>query len=126
MADPRGMEFAFRNIAIDCNDLEGMTAFWSSLTGFEVVWESAIYKFLRHPDGRRPGIVMQKVPERPSAKTRIHVDLDAVGVGDEDEAIAHAESLGAELVERHAEFGVRWTVMRDPEGNVFCIQTSDH
>lgn len=120
------MEFAFRNVAIDCNDLERMTTFWSEMTGFEVAWESGVYKFLRHPDGRRPGIVMQKVPERPTAKTRIHLDLDAVGVAEEVEAVARARSLGAELVERHEEFGVRWTVMRDPEGNVFCIQTSDH
>lgn len=119
------MEFAFRNVAIDCNDLDRMTEFWGALTGFELVWESSIYKFLRHPDGRRPGIVMQKVPEPPSAKTRIHVDLDAVGVADESAAVAYAESLGAEVVERHEEFGVAWTVMHDPEGNVFCIQTSD-
>ncbi|MDQ4145951.1 MAG: VOC family protein [Actinomycetota bacterium] len=120
------MEFAFRNVAIDCNDLDLMTSFWSAMTGFEVVWESDVYRFMQHPDGRRPGIVMQKVPEPPSAKTRVHLDLDGVGVEDEAEAIAMAQSLGAELVEKHEEFGVRWAVMHDPEGNVFCIQTSDH
>jgi predicted enzyme related to lactoylglutathione lyase len=120
------MEFAFRNVAVDCNDLDLMTDFWSAMTGFQVVWESRVYRFLRHPDGRRPGLVLQKVPERPEAKTRIHVDLDAVGTEDEAAAVARAEALGAEVVEAHEEFGVRWTVMRDPEGNVFCIQTSDH
>lgn len=119
------MEFAFRNVAIDCNDLDRMSDFWSTLTGFEIVWESSVYKFLLHPDGRRPGIVMQKVPERPTAKTRIHVDLDAVDVERDADPVAYAQSLGAELVERHDEFGVKWTVMRDPEGNVFCIQTSE-
>lgn len=119
------MEFAFRNVAIDCNDLERMTTFWSGMTGFGVAWESKVYRFLLHPDGRRPGIVMQRVAEAPEAKTRIHLDLDAVGAADETEAVSRAESLGAVLVERHEEFGVRWTVMRDPEGNVFCIQTSD-
>ena len=120
------MEFAFRNVAIDCNDLDAMTSFWSALTGFEVVWESDVYRFLRHPDGRRPGIVMQSVPEAPTTKTRLHLDLDAVGVQDQSGAVARAEELGAKFVERHEEFGVRWVVMHDPEGNVFCIQTSDH
>ena len=120
------MEFPFRNVAIDCNDLTGMTAFWSKMTGFELAWSSDTYNFLLHPDGRRPGLVMQKVPETPTSKTRIHLDLDAIGMGDEEKAVAHAVGLGATFVSAHEEFGVRWVVMEDPEGNVFCLQTSDH
>lgn len=119
------VSFRFRNLAIDCNDLDKMTAFWGALTGFEVVWSSETYRFLLHPDGRRPGLVMQKVPEPRTAKTRIHVDLDAIEV-DEKAAVARAEALGATFVTSHNEFGVRWSVMEDPEGNAFCIQTSDH
>lgn len=119
------MPFSFRNVAIDCNDLESMTEFWSAMTGFEKVWGNDTYNFLQHPDARRPGIVMQKVPEKPSAKTRIHIDLDAVGAADEEAAIAEAVSLGASVVKSYEEVGARWTVMTDPEGNVFCIQTSD-
>ena len=119
------MPFSFRNVAIDCNDLERMTAFWSSLTGFEKKWGNETYNFLLHPDGRRPGIVMQKVPEPKTSKTRIHVDLDAVGFEDEEAAVEEAVGLGATLVERHDEVGVRWTVLEDPEGNVFCIQATD-
>lgn len=119
------MQFAFRNIAIDCNDLERMTEFWSALTGFKKAWGNETYNFLMHPDGRRPGIVMQKVPEAPVAKTRIHVDLDAVGTSDEDAAVAEATELGATFVKRFDEAGVRWVVMKDPEGNVFCIQTTE-
>ena len=120
------MQFSFRNVAIDCNDLDRMTAFWGALTGFEVVWSSETYRFLQHPDKRRPGLVMQKVPEPRTAKTRIHVDLDAVSTTDEKAAIEWAESLGATYVTSHDEFGVRWAVMEDPEGNAFCIQMSDH
>ena len=120
------LQFSFRNVAIDCNDLDRMTAFWSAMTGFEVAWSSRTYKFLMHPDRRRPGLVMQKVPEPRSAKTRIHLDLDAVGVADEKQARARAEELGATYVTSHEEFGVRWCVMEDPEGNAFCIQISDH
>ena len=119
------MQFAFRNVAIDCNDLERMTEFWSGLTGFKKVWGNETYNFLQHPDGRRPGLVMQKVPEPPTAKTRVHLDLDAVGADDEDAAISKAIDLGASVVKRYEEIGIRWTVMQDPEGNVFCIQTSD-
>jgi predicted enzyme related to lactoylglutathione lyase len=119
------MPFAFRNVAIDCNDLERMTEFWSAMTGFEKVWGNDQYNFLQHPDGRRPGIVMQKVPEPVTAKTRIHVDLDAVAAEDEGAAIQEAVDLGATVVAQHHELNVNWTVLNDPEGNVFCIQTSN-
>ena len=119
------MPFSFRNVAIDCNDLEGMTEFWSAITGFEKVWGNDTYNFLQHPDGRRPGIVMQKVPEPSTIKSRIHVDLDAVGAAEETAAIEEAVALGATVVQHHHEMGVRWTVMNDPEGNVFCIQTTN-
>lgn len=29
--------------------------------------------------------------------------------------------LGAQIVERHSSPNATWTVMRDPEGNEFCV-----
>ena len=35
--------------------------------------------------------------------------------------VARLQALGATRVEEHAELGVHWVVMRDPEGNEFCV-----
>ena len=80
-------------------------------------------------DGQ-PRIFFQRVPEAKSVKNRVHIDL--LGVGgpsvplDEQRRrvaaeVARLEGLGAVRVEEHADLGVHWVVMRDPEGNEFCV-----
>jgi predicted enzyme related to lactoylglutathione lyase len=113
------MEIAVRNIVIDCTDPELMRAFWGAFIGYETRWSNDTYRFMLHPDGRRPGLVLQKVPEVATEKNRIHFDLD---VADVDAAAQRAQELGATFVQRVEEEGIAWTVMRDPEGNYFCIQ----
>ena len=57
-----------------------------------------------------------KVPEPKTAKNRLHFDLRAPGpVADE---VARLASLGATVVH----VGDDLTMMRDPEGNEFCLQ----
>jgi catechol 2,3-dioxygenase-like lactoylglutathione lyase family enzyme len=113
------MKLAIRNVVIDCNNAELMTTFWGALLGFEVKWSNPTYRFLLDPDGRRPGLVLQLVPERPREKNRLHLDLE---VADVAAAVDQAVELGATRVETIEEDGIAWTVMRDPEGNHFCLQ----
>jgi predicted enzyme related to lactoylglutathione lyase len=115
----RVMDVAMRNVVIDCNDPERMAHFWQSLMGFEMKWSNETYRFMLHPDGRRPGLVLQVVPEIPREKNRLHLDLD---VPDVAAAVKRAEELGATMVKSVDEDGIAWTVMRDPEGNYFCFQ----
>lgn len=84
------------------------------------------------PDGVGPRIFFQRVPEPKTVKNRVHLD---VHVGDrsmqpeERQALAAAEverlvALGASIVEADRtdpDFGGRWTVLQDPEGNEFCV-----
>ena len=35
--------------------------------------------------------------------------------------LAGPRTYGATRVEDHADLGVHWAVMRDPEGNEFCV-----
>lgn len=113
------MEIAVRNIVIDCTDAESMSRFWRTFMGYETRWSNDTYTFMLHPDGRRPGLVLQKVPEIATEKNRIHFDLE---VEDVDDATQRAQELGATFIHRVEEEGLAWTVMRDPEGNYFCIQ----
>ncbi|HEX2296537.1 MAG TPA: VOC family protein [Actinomycetota bacterium] len=109
-----------RNLAIDCNDLEAMVAFWSELLGFEVLAHDGGDALLAAAADARPRLYLQKVPEPRAGKNRLHLDLD---VGDEElePAVARAERLGATRVERFVEGDEGWWVLADPEGNLFCI-----
>ncbi len=82
------------------------------------------------PDGLGPRVLFLKVPERKAGKNRVHLDVHSGSKPGmpRDEHLglvrAHVDRLvarGATELESHEEFGARWTVMRDPEGNEFCV-----
>ena len=79
--------------------------------------------------GHGPRLFFQRVPERKSAKNRVHIDLGTgggPGVPVEQQraalqtAVARLQELGATFVEQQEQLGVVWAVMKDPEGNEFC------
>ncbi|TNY37121.1 VOC family protein [Thermomonospora catenispora] len=85
---------------------------------------------IRHPDdpvdpatgaglGRR--ILFQDVPEPKTVKNRLHIDVHAAP-GEPRDLVRRLESLGAAVV-REVDQGLagHWWVMRDPEGNEFCV-----
>jgi Glyoxalase-like domain len=86
---------------------------------------------IEDPDGDRPRVFFQQVPEDKVAKNRVHLDVRAApGLeGAERMAALEAEcerlvALGATRVRRYEpqpplEFGT--IVMTDPEGNEFCL-----
>jgi hypothetical protein len=81
------------------------------------------------PDGQRPRVFFQRVPEPKTVKNRVHVDIN-VGAGLEGEPrrskvrarAIELESLGARQL-RVVDEPTGWcVVMSDPEGNEFCLQ----
>jgi catechol 2,3-dioxygenase-like lactoylglutathione lyase family enzyme len=83
------------------------------------------------PDGSGPRLFFQQVPEDKVAKNRLHLDVRAApGLqGDERMAALEAEcdrlvGLGATRVRRDEPappLSAGFIVMRDPEGNEFCL-----
>ncbi|MGH8905124.1 MAG: VOC family protein [Egibacteraceae bacterium] len=84
------------------------------------------------PDGDGPRILFMRVPEPKTVKNRLHLDINAGGSLDTpsderrvrvDATVARLRDAGATQV-REAEdmHGARWIVLRDPEGNEFCVQ----
>jgi hypothetical protein len=74
------------------------------------------------PDGAGPRLLFQRRPKTLTESIPIHLDLAA----DDGEAeIERLLGLGATLVERRSQkigsFTDRWAVLRDPEGNGFCV-----
>jgi hypothetical protein len=81
------------------------------------------------PDGGRPRLLFQRVPEAKSAKNRMHLDVNAgAGVAaDQRRAVVRRRvdeliALGATEVREADENGEYWIVLRDIEGNEFCVQ----
>lgn len=83
------------------------------------------------PEGSGPRLLFQRVPERKTAKNRVHLDVNAGGGHDVeyvdrvDAVDRHVDSLldlGATKVQVFGQRGEYWVVMNDPEGNEFCVQ----
>jgi Glyoxalase-like domain len=83
------------------------------------------------PEGVRPRLFIQRVPEPKTAKNRVHLDLGVSG-GREvpleerpprvDAVVERLVGLGATKVRANDELDQYWVVMQDPEGNEFCLQ----
>jgi len=134
-------------ITFDCADPAALSAFWAeALPGYALQapppgfdsWDAFLEAQGVPPEHRNdasaivgdgPRVYFQKVPEPKTAKSRVHLDLQAGGgpsVPIEEqrariaENVRRLQALGATVVDEHAELGVAWTIMTDPEGNEFC------
>jgi catechol 2,3-dioxygenase-like lactoylglutathione lyase family enzyme len=113
------------NVTFDCADPASLARFWSEATGYELVEERADFARLKAPDGRGVRhILFFRVPEAKSDKNRVHVDL---ATREPVAEIRRLMALGASLVDEgplpnwRTGNGTKWVVMRDPEGNEFCL-----
>jgi hypothetical protein len=136
-------------ITFDANAVNRLVEFWAEALGYERqapppgfdTWEDFArandipedqwdgWGALVDPDGRRPRLFFQRVPEGKTAKNRVHLDVN-VGEGLEGDARTmrvkeeadRIEALGATRQREATERGEFWIVMEDPEGNEFCLQ----
>ncbi|MBI4218752.1 MAG: VOC family protein [Chloroflexi bacterium] len=133
------MGLQLRDITIDCAHPQNQVRFWSQALGWQiqqvltgrvevtvfgkserVVEESAS---LIGSGERCPRIVFVRVPEGKTVKNRLHLELVAE---DLDAEVQRLVKLGGEIVDRRirAPRGappIAWVVMKDPEGNEFCV-----
>jgi predicted enzyme related to lactoylglutathione lyase len=108
-------------VTFDCAQPEALADFWAAATGFRK--ESSPvpdqYAVLSNLSGRGPALWFNKVPEPKVVKNRVHVCLNSRSIDDEAERLI---ALGAQKAAVHSSSsGKTWIVMRDPEGNEFCL-----
>lgn len=116
MSDPVG---AVTAVMHDTNDLDGAVAFWSQVLGLGVVHRDDRYVYLSAMSDGGPHLAFQLVPERKTGKNRLHLDIR---VRDRAAFTGRVVALGGTIVGEHQEGDYpAWTVMRDPDGNEFCI-----
>ena len=137
-------------VTFDCADPAALSKFWAETLHYQLqpppegfdTWEAALESWgvpkedynsasaVIDPDGKGPRLFFQRVPEPKSVKNRVHLDLHvSAGPGasaEERKADIEPETerliaLGAERVEARQERGEYFVVMRDPEGNEFCV-----
>jgi catechol 2,3-dioxygenase-like lactoylglutathione lyase family enzyme len=102
------------HLIIDCPDPRALAAWWERLLGGTVEpFENGEARL----DAPGLSLYFVAVPEPKTRKNRLHIDLHSNGY---DAAINQALALGATLAP-DVYTGPSWCVLRDPEGNEFCI-----
>jgi predicted enzyme related to lactoylglutathione lyase len=108
-------------LVLDCRAPETLAAFWAAALGYERIGAAGNYFLLMPPGGRAgPQLLLQQVPEPKTGKNRMHFDIHTPDIDAEATRLA---ALGATRVqdEHLSEHGSTWILMRDPEGNEFCV-----
>ena len=105
-------------VTLDCVDLDSTAAFWQAALGYGR--QDTVEGRFISLSGDGPSLSLQRVTEPKTAKNRMHLDLL---VDDVEAEVARLQALGATSVTigPREEFGQRWFVLADPEGNEFCV-----
>ena len=138
-------------VTIDCADPNRLATFWAGVLGYKIqdpppgyaTWQEFLTaqgvpesewnlrSAVVDPDGEGTRIFFQRVPEPKTIKNRVHLDVNvgggpAVPVADRrqrvDAAVERIAALGATRLGPVEELNEYWVVLRDPEGNEFCVQ----
>lgn len=117
------MASTIAHITVDAADPYGLGSWWARVLGRQLADDD-------HPDdpeafvdlGGGMGLLFVRVPDDKVGKNRIHLDIRPDD-RTRDEEIVRLQQLGAtEADDRRRPDGTGWMVMRDPEGNEFCVE----
>ena len=135
-------------VTFDAHEPEKLAGFWASVLGYQTApppagfdsWPDFLDSIgvpqdkrdsawaIVDPEGIKPRLFFQKVPESKTAKNRVHLDVHASLGADPEQvderrnaAVERLEGLGAQRHDEKSEMGLTWVVMTDPEGNEFCV-----
>jgi catechol 2,3-dioxygenase-like lactoylglutathione lyase family enzyme len=138
-------------VTFDCADPRALAGFWGDVLGYDYdmpppgfdSWDAALEAFgvpaerrndasaISDPSGSGPRLFFQKVPEGKTAKNRCHLDVRAAPGLEGAERMAALDrecerlvAQGASRVRRHEPdppMSGGFIVMKDPEGNEFCL-----
>lgn len=119
--DPQPYPGGHLVLVIDCGDLDRSARFWTSVLGYVRDGPPGErYQSLVPASGQGIEILLQRVPEVKKEKNRLHLDLRTTDLNPEVERVA---ALGARRLtsEPVTEWGWRWHILADPDGNEFCV-----
>ena len=114
-------------VIVDCRDPRRQAEWWAHALAYQVSQRNPDEFLVSDPAGAGGTLYFMKVPEPKVGKNRLH--LDVVTSGSMEAEVARLVEAGAELVEVRQDPAAfdnpdTWTVMRDPEGNEFCVTST--
>ena len=108
-------------VTINCRDPRSLAEWWAeTLDEGEITQDLGEYVFVH---AGRVELGFQGVAAAARERIRLHLDLEA---DDPEAEVRRLVDRGAVVVEQHelAPLGMAWTVLRDPEGNDFCVSAT--
>jgi Glyoxalase-like domain len=106
-----------KNLTFDCVDALRVARFWAAALASDVDEDSAADRaYVEAPGWGGPNIWFRGGRDPKAAPNRVHLDLRALTSMDAE--VERLVGLGAQVVGRDQDI----TVMRDPEGNEFCVE----
>jgi hypothetical protein len=107
------------NVTFDCANPATLARFWAEALDRPVDGgANEFFASIALEDSTSPTWLFLRVPEGKAGKNRMHVDFRA---DDREREVERLVGLGATRLDDHDEYGTRWTVLADPEGNEFCV-----
>jgi predicted enzyme related to lactoylglutathione lyase len=107
-------------VTVDCADPRRLAEFWSEALGWEMAHVAEDGAYCRPPEGGA-GLEFIRVNELKTVKNRVHL---GTRTDDVDAEVERLILIGATLAWEE-EFPPTWpyrnVVLRDPEGNEFCL-----
>jgi hypothetical protein len=116
------MSLEWEQVIVDCADPVTLGRWWAAALEWVVVNQDPEEFEIRPAPEQAPGLLFARVPEPKTVKNRLHLDFRP---DDQVAEVARLEALGA----TRADIGQgeqSWIVLRDPEGNEFCVLSSRH
>jgi hypothetical protein len=130
------MALRWYSVVVDSHDIAAQARWWAQTLDYVIVFENdeevaVIPKHMSQDPitdpaewGRQAqGLVFVRVPEEKTVKNRLHIDLAPHSSQDRDAEIQSLLDRGATLADV-GQGDAPWTVLRDPEGNEFCVLSS--
>jgi predicted enzyme related to lactoylglutathione lyase len=113
------------HITFAADDPAPLARFWADVLGYETEARGESCAAVDVCDGG-PELLFNRLPKSPTIEVPVHLD---VNVPDREAEVARLVELGAKIVatktQEAGELKETCTVMRDPEGNGFCVQGPD-
>ncbi len=112
------MELSWGALTIDSENPSDLAHWWAEALDWEVAFENAEGAEVRPPDARWARLFFVSNSDRKQVKNRLHFDISA---DDHSEALEQLLARGAERADIGQGCRTDSIVLRDPEGNEFCL-----
>ena len=115
------MSLDWEEVVVDARDPHALGHWWREALGWVVVHDTTDEVAIRPAADRLPGILFGRSHDPKPVKNRLHFDFRP---GDRDAEVGRLIDLGATRADIGQTGDEPWVVLRDPEGNEFCVLRS--